>query len=838
MHSSEYLISNIDFLIFLVGLHGSFSNDISIVERITISMYQIPNDTFLSLFLVRLIIIFLSADYIYYGKDIGVDASLAFDSPSKEVLEKRKEGQNYLRSKLNPTGKKGATNGPQLAPKLVDCRFALAKVCMPLMRELEFPCQRNFISKVRNRAQEGNRSTNEDCDHYSSGMLEVDVETETNLMYVGNDAVHTLGIESFHGPVQEEIHQRMTPDNADSNLRFAPLSLNPALEKNVDLILGLTGMDQVSGEFFHNLFSLHRSINYRFLSVSISIQVRYSLSGSEAMDAAFKDVRASCRGKKVVVRFSSAYHGHVSGVDYLNCGSDHVFLKECSQESIDFIEKYHYRIAAVVVNPMQHFTGINKASPPGEKLNMSSRIRQAVQKDQYAKWLHDLQDKCNYCTKYLTKIAFIIDDIYFAFRTPELFSMKYFTHPETGVALKPNVLVIGKSVAAGYPLSMVLGQKGYLNSYDKKFLLQVNKTVGTLSAWYGGIVASNVFLEAMMGETIVTKKGIDQLSALVSKCDLFATYLNQQFVAKNLPLRVRNFSNTFSIDYLSKSLYNSRYPQYLMVEGIYLGNYSTGKFNINADTTTNDFKDLAQKFVNAGVKMQSHGYFVPIKGSAKTKLLLNLTFRFAKNGLKMFYDQIMTDKHIDIEVSHNHPVNKFGHFWSSVLMILIAYPYILVKGEAFLGCMWFFLMHVVRQAGHFFYEQQDRNIEKRKFGHKDASKKQAVVALAFAALMYSYRSELQDILTVYDITIPLLTIDQYVSLACLFTIIPHYVEITYQFGYLRGISWMLKILTDPFTDLRDFYNYWIIHPEWFLNLKDQSATYELDINTKKVTKVL
>ena len=181
-----------------------------------------------------------------------MDASLQLDSPSKEILSKRKEGQDYLTSKLNATGKE-ARKGPNLAPKLVDCRFALAKVCMPLMRELEFPSQRNFITKIQNRSQE-KFASNEDRNDCSSGMLEVDVETEDNLMYVGNDAVHTLGIESFHVPVQEEINTRMDLATSNSKLRFAPLSLNSELEKNAELILRLTGMDQVC--IFHFLMRI------------------------------------------------------------------------------------------------------------------------------------------------------------------------------------------------------------------------------------------------------------------------------------------------------------------------------------------------------------------------------------------------------------------------------------------------------------------------------------------------------------------------------------------------------------------------------------------------------
>jgi len=48
---------------------------------------------------------------------------------------------------------------------------------------------------------------------------------------------------------------------------------------------------------------------------------------------------------------------------------------------------------------------------------------------------------------------------------------------------------------------------------------------------------------------------------------------------------------------------------------------------------------------------------------------------------------------------------------------------------------------------------------------------------------------------------------------------------------------MLKILTDPFTDLIDFWRYAVINPTWFLDFKEQRAIYKLDIQTKKVTKV-
>ena len=242
----------------------------------------------------------------------------------------------------------------------------------------------------------------------------------------------------------------------------------------------------------------------------------------------------------------------------------------------------------------------------------------------------------------------------------------------------------------------------------------------------------------------------------------------------------------------------------------------------------------------------------------------------------------MEDKRIDIEVSHNHPVNKWTHFWSSVGMILFAYTLIGFYGRYKEGMFVFLVTHVLRQAGHFFYEKQDRNFEKLKFGHKDGSKKEAVVGVAFAlwfffnkaavfvylnnflghstvfvaAYRYIFLPLLVDILGYYggststssfqqQVLVPLsekpekfaffnLSDDQFVVIAGLMTIVPHFVEIWHEFGCIRATEWVLKILTDPFTDLIDFYEYWIIHPREFLDLKKQFGTYELDYETKNV----
>ena len=169
------------------------------------------------------------------------------------------------------------------------------------------------------------------------------------------------------------------------------------------------------------------------------------------------------------------------------------------------------------------------------------------------------------------------------------------------------------------------------------------------------------------------------------------------------------------------------------------------------------------------------------------------------------------------------------------MLLVLAYPY-LYYGRILKCGLVFLISHVIRQSGHFFYEHQDRDIEKLKFGHKDGSKKEALAGLVVAGIGYYYRAEMWEILHKYHVALNL-SAAQYATLVSFMTIMPHFVEIVYQYGWLRGISWQLKIWTDPITDVFDFYEYAFINPRWFLVLKDQKAVYKLDPKSKAVYKL-
>ena len=165
----------------------------------------------------------------------------------------------------------------------------------------------------------------------------------------------------------------------------------------------------------------------------------------------------------------------------------------------------------------------------------------------------------------------------------------------------------------------------------------------------------------------------------------------------------------------------------------------------------------------------------------------------------------MESKKIDINVSHNHPVNKFVHFWSSFLMIYYSYYYLFVN-EYLNMVISFFISHIIRQSGHFFYETQNLDLEKLKFGHKNGSKKKTIGTLfIFNGFMYWNET--------------LLSYNEYLFMNLILCILPHYLEIIHKYGFVKACDWIIKIITDPFTDLIDFYTHIIIHPKHFIDIK-------------------
>ena len=151
---------------------------------------------------------------------------------------------------------------------------------------------------------------------------------------------------------------------------------------------------------------------------------------------------------------------------------------------------------------------------------------------------------------------------------------------------------------------MVCGKSNFMNRYDRSYILKVNRSVGTMSAWEGGVVASSVFLDKM-------DANLTEFERINKKFNKFTEKTNARFEKEQLPFRVTSFANVFTIDYKINSLYNSMYPQFLMAEGIYFSNQSTGKFNLSDEWSESALDELSEKMINAAMKMAQFGFAEP-----------------------------------------------------------------------------------------------------------------------------------------------------------------------------------------------------------------------------------
>ena len=138
----------------------------------------------------------------------------------------------------------------------------------------------------------------------------------------------------------------------------------------------------------------------------------------------------------------------------------------------------------------------------------------------------------------------------------------------------------------------------------------------------------------------------------------------------------------------------------------------------------------------------------------------------------------------------------------------------MLRGNSLYAAVWFLANHILRQVGHFFYERQDIHAEKRKFGHKDATKKASAGLVFVSITLYAYRDHIGMSCFADSNTLA--------EFICLLTVIPHFCEIYHKFGLRRGVHWAIKIVTDPFTDIIDFYSYAFIHPKWMVDWKPRS----------------
>lgn len=194
-------------------------------------------------------------------------------------------------------------------------------------------------------------------------------------------------------------------------------------------------------------------------------KVTFGLSGSDAVDGAIKLARYYTKRQKIV-SFIRSYHGSTYGALSLSACSLNMrrnlgpFLPEiyhvaypdcyrcpyglrkenCSFHCIKYIqylfENYipAEEVAAIIIEPIQGDAGI--IVPPDGFLSQLKTL----------------------CEKY--EILFIVDEIQQGFgRTGKWFSIEHWN-------IEPDIMVLGKAIASGMPLSAIVARKEILDSWS------------------------------------------------------------------------------------------------------------------------------------------------------------------------------------------------------------------------------------------------------------------------------------------------------------------------------------------------------------------------------------
>lgn len=698
----------------------------------------------------------LAASFItkhLYKKQVAYERVLRFDGASQEIANKREEAlvalsekfkkfdygsENQIKStdtKLNP-------NCKMYVPHLFASITQKYKFCIPHLWTGYDEETGYKLVDIR-----GNK-----CFDLSSG---------NGANIIGNKKINELA------------HQKPADSRVFAS-GFATLSTKQCIDK----LLSIYNRDHKTTD--STTTTTKRTKRYDCVSFceSGSAAVEACILQSRFYHSEFGDVE-----RKKVVFFRNAYHGWIRNpyINDSNSDGNLVVLDALSVASIEYIIANYLKIAAIFVDPMKVLS-VNKIYPR-ESLTVGKR-ESVVDVELYLRWLRKLEDVCK-----TYGILFVLDECYSGFRVGAYGACIEY-------ALNPDMIILSKQLGCSLNTTVIVGESDKMQR-KKGELAQVVFTTGTGSTNPQHHETMNRFLEYALTDEY------EQIHS--AKMRLFASWcteMNAAFTENNLPLKLHQYYNTFSLDMTCDSYFNWMYVLKLVASDCVFTPGGTTKFTLSFDYDESALRELREIFLRCGQQMIDEYWFYqkPEPHSNKvTMLLVPLLWHNVCRYVAQFVHTIQRDKEIDIGVSHNHPVNRWTHFWSSLGQICV--PYVLwysfrLKFEAMIT---FLLLHMLRQSGHFFYEAQLKHDEKVKIGYKNATKKKVAVLIPIGIVL----SVLLSLCYPFTFSFKKLFV-----LMGLLAVANRMVDISQCHGYMRSISWLTKIVSDPFTDLYDFYDCW------------------------------
>lgn len=521
-------------------------------------------------------------------------------------------------------------------------------------------------------------------------------------------------------------------------------------------------------------------------------EVSFHMSGTEAVMAAVRLARFNTR-KKLIVCFAGAYHGWWDGVQP-GLGSernlsDCLTLKDLHPASLDLLRRRAKEIAGVLVNPVQSFHP--NSPPPSDMVLLTSGIRKTQDSTSaYAQWLHKLREVCSACG-----IPLIFDEVYSGFRLAPGGAQEYF-------GVQADMVVYGKTVAGGMPIGLVCGKKELMQRFDVQHPMRVAYVIGTFSAHPLVMGAMNEFLR-----WVVQPAAAQLYDEAKQRCEQWVHATNHKLAKFSLPLRVVHLATVWTVLFKEPSRYNWLLQYYLRAEGVTLSWVGTGRCLSSLDFTADDYEELQVKLLNAAQKMRGDSWWLneeqhPGRDKImRSHLLWELAGSLVQvpKPVQSFYAEVMRRKKDDHLASHSNLLNQFFHLLSSSVFI---YCYFLVFSDLTRAMCLGLAALFVRQFGHAILEPPCHDKEAVLLGFNTRNKTLIVAGYLLIPIIHLVRA---GSLTFATLTSMAPAVAQQWFLLTLAVVMGHVAYLVWKHNFRSSMIWLVKLATDPFTDIVAYY---------------------------------
>lgn len=529
----------------------------------------------------------------------------------------------------------------------------------------------------------------------------------------------------------------------------------------------------------------------RLKAISKLDEVSFHMSGTEAVMAAIRLARFNTRRKSIVC-FAGAYHGWWDGVQP-GLGSereinDCITLKDLHPASLDAIRRRKNEIAGVIVNPIQSFHP--NSPPPSDAVLLTSDIRKTEGAHApYAQWLRQLREVCTACD-----IPLIFDEVYSGFRLATGGAQEYFD-------VQADLVIYGKTVGGGMPIGVCCGKKELMRRFDPAHPMRLAYVIGTFSAHPHVMGAMNEFLR-----WVTTAETAHLYNKAEEHCTEWAASINREFAKQALPLRIVNLTTVWTILFQQPGRYNWLLQYYLRAEDVTLSWVGTGRCLSNMAFKPEHYDELRTKLIAAASRMKQDGWWLegldqPERRKAmKSRLTWELIGSVipVPSPLKTFYTEIMRRKHDDHVASHSHPLNQLFHLLSSSVFI---YCYFLIFTDLTTAVTASLAALFVRQLGHTVIEPPCHGKEALLLGFNTPNKTMIVSAYCLIPLANMMAAGSWTFSTFLE-RWPVIA-QQWWGLT-LVVVLGRVAYLAWLHDFRTSMIWFVKLLTDPFTDIKAY----------------------------------